>query len=65
MCVCVCVYMTWVNAHGNGKRTLDPLKLKLPDSCELPCRLWELNPSPLKEQLVLLVPFLQSQVNFL
>ena len=26
------------------------------DSCELPCRCWELNPGHLEEQLVLLTP---------
>jgi hypothetical protein len=47
--VCLCED---VRSHETG----------VPDSCELPCRCWELNPSPLEEQSVLLttMPSLQA-----
>ena len=44
VCMCtVCVS----GACGGQKRTLEPIT----DGCEPPCRCWELNSSPLEEQI--------------
>lgn len=47
VCVCTC------GVHRGQNRELDPLELEL-YICQSPCRYWELNPSPLEEQPILL-----------
>jgi hypothetical protein len=49
-CLRVCLY-EGVRSPGTG----------IVDSCELSCGCWELNPGPLEEQPVLLIPVLQPK----
>ena len=51
------------DTRGGQKRVLGLLGLEF-DWCELPCGCWELNPGPLEEEPVLLIPEPSPHMHF-
>lgn len=49
----VCIAVHSLCDQSGQKRSLDPLELESPSSCEPPCGCWQSNLGPLQEQPVL------------